>query len=154
MLQASHRRGKKRARERKKEHKAITSPRAVSAISSFPCDREALLTIIVLSCAGQGGESLPCTAAEVYSQLTQSCMISRETVLVWTAFGCISQPNQDSGCPPGEWHIPAWWSMKPMLRRTTAHFCSLLKLRGVGVSPVPQSLCPLLGLSPEVCHTA
>lgn len=91
----------------------------------------------------KGRELLPCMAAEVYSQLTQSCLQDFER-------GCISMEcfwshfsaRQASGCTPGKWHIPAWWFMKLVLRKTTACLCRLLKLRGVGASPVPPKPVP------------
>lgn len=43
------------SRRREKRAQGNYSPRAVAAISSFPCDRETLLTIILLSCAVERG---------------------------------------------------------------------------------------------------
>lgn len=47
------------SQRKKKEYKAITSPRAVSAISSLPYDRETPFTRLLLSCAAQGGRVAP-----------------------------------------------------------------------------------------------
>lgn len=115
----------------KKEYKAISSPRAVSAISSHPCDRETPFTTMLLSCAANGGESLLRAAKEVRSRREQSC--SQEDLgkacISMKCFSVAFSPKPRCRLQGWEAAHPRLVFVKPVQRKRTAALCNLPRRR-------------------------